>query len=103
MSTNDLETENASAADILKIYKEQQSVEKGFRFLKNPEFLVASFYLKKPERIEALFMVMTLSLLIYAAIEYKVRKNLVALDLQFPDQKKRASQNQQLAGFFIVF
>ncbi|WP_223946184.1 hypothetical protein, partial [Aeromonas caviae] len=36
--------------------KAQQNVERGFRFLKSPEFLTSSLYLKKPERIEALLM-----------------------------------------------
>jgi transposase len=34
-------------------------VERGFRFLKDPEFLAASLSRKKPERIMALLMVMT--------------------------------------------
>ncbi|KIC74690.1 hypothetical protein DB42_AZ00450 [Neochlamydia sp. EPS4] len=57
---------------MLKTYKAQQSVERGFRFLKSSDFLVSSFFLKKPERIEALLMVMTLCLLVYSALEYKI-------------------------------
>jgi len=60
---------------VLKTYKSQQSVERGFRFLKSPDFLVSSFFLKKPERIEALLMVMTLCLLIYSALELTLRKS----------------------------
>jgi len=33
-------------------------------------------YLKKPERIMALLMVMTVCLLVYAALEYRIRKAL---------------------------
>jgi len=57
----------------LTLYKSQQSVEKGFRFLKSPDFLTSSLYLKKPERIEALLMIMTCCLMIYAALEHRVR------------------------------
>lgn len=50
--------------NALDTYKSQQSVEREFRFLKSPNFLVSSFFLKKPERIEALLMVMTLCLMV---------------------------------------
>ncbi len=65
---------------MLSFYKSQQSVERGFRFLKSPDFLISSLYLKKPERIEALLMVMTCCLMIYAALEYKIRQELEAQD-----------------------
>ncbi len=44
--------------------QDQQSVERGFRFLKDPQFLASTRYLKKPERVMALLMIMMLSLLI---------------------------------------
>ncbi|MBS4169913.1 hypothetical protein NEOC95_000632 [Neochlamydia sp. AcF95] len=56
--------------------KAQQSVVRGFRFLKSPYFLVSSFFLKKPEIIETLLMVMILCLLVYSALKYKIREKL---------------------------
>ena len=50
---------------MLKYYKGQQTVEHGFRFLKDKCFHVSEVYLKKEERIESLSMIMVLSLLIY--------------------------------------
>jgi transposase len=47
---------------ILQYYKGQNAVDKGFRFLKDKSFRVAEVYLKKEERIEALSMIMVLSL-----------------------------------------
>lgn len=44
--------------EILEDYKERQDVERGFRFLKDPWFMVDSVFLKLPRRIEALMMVM---------------------------------------------
>ena len=41
--------------------------------MKDPSFLASSLYLKKPERIMALFMVMTVCLLVYASLEYRIR------------------------------
>ena len=59
---------------MLNYYKGQQVVERGFRFLKDKSFHVSEVYLKKEERIEALCMIMVLSLLIYSFAEWKLRK-----------------------------
>ena len=48
-------------------YKGQGNVEKGFRFLKDPTFQASTIFVKKPERVEAVLMLMCLSLLIYTA------------------------------------
>ena len=69
-------------------YKGQGHAERGFRFLKDPRFLASSLYLKKPERIMALLMVMTVCLLVYAALEYRIRQALK--DHGRPFQTKRA-------------
>jgi transposase len=84
IATNDL-NEDLTMEQLLSHYKSQQSVEKGFRFLKSPDFLTSSIYLTKPERIEALLMVMTSCLMVYAALEHKIRKTLKDKTLYFPD------------------
>ena len=66
LATNDCSGE-IDMQSLLENYKSQQSVERGFRFLKSPDFLTSSLFLKKPERIEALLMIMTSCLMIYAA------------------------------------
>ena len=103
LATNDLDSTNCPPREVLTLYKAQQSVERGFRFLKSPDFLVSSFFLKKQERIEALLMVMTLCLLVYAAIEYKVREKLKETGEKFPDQKKKPSQNPTTRWIFFCF
>ncbi len=62
--------------EILDLYKSQQKVERGFRFLKDPWFMVDGFYLKKPERIETLMAIMILTLFVYNYGQYKLRKAL---------------------------
>ena len=62
-----------SDAEILKIYKEQYSIEKNFGFLKDP-LIVNDLFLKKPERIEALGFILVLSLLIWRLLERCTRK-----------------------------
>jgi transposase len=54
---------------LLAGYKGQKHAERGFRFLKDPLFLASSLYVKKPQRMMALLMVMTVCLLVYAALE----------------------------------
>lgn len=102
IATNDM-TSEFSIKDALDTYKSQQSVERGFRFLKSPDFLVSSFFLKKPERIEALLMVMTICLLVYAAIEYKVREKLRQNGEHFLNQKKKPAQNPTSRWIFFCF
>jgi transposase len=63
LATNDLDDRRLSAQEVLALYKGQSKSERGFKFLKSPYFLAASFFVKKPERIEALLMIMTLCLL----------------------------------------
>ena len=70
--TNDIESD-WTAAQLLSDYKSQQRVERGFRFLKDPQFFADSFFLKTPERIEALLMVMVTSLFVYSSTEYIIR------------------------------
>ena len=102
IATNDLD-DDMTMNKILSTYKEQQSVEKGFRFLKSPDFLTNSIFLKKPERIEALLMVMTSCLMVYASLEHQIRKKLKEKALYFPDQKKKPYQNPTARWVFQCF
>jgi transposase len=77
----------------LENYKGQGHAERGFHFLKDHQFFASSFYLKKPERIIALLMVMTVCLLGYVALEYRIRQALKTPQATFPDQKGKRVQN----------
>ncbi|GGB52638.1 hypothetical protein F3157_11200 [Virgibacillus dakarensis] len=57
---------------MLKAYKEQQTVENRFRFLKNPYFIGRDF-LEKPKREEAFAYVMMLSVMVYSVFECLIR------------------------------
>ncbi len=102
IATNDVDSK-ISMQGLLDLYKSQQKVERGFRFLKSPEFLTSSFYLKKPERIEALLMVMTCCLMVYAGLEHKIRTQLKVKELHFPNQKKKPIQNPTARWVFFSF
>ena len=102
LGTNDL-SENLSMQFLLDEYKSQQAVERGFRFLKSPDFLTSSLFLKKPERIEALLMIMTCSLMVYAGIEHLIRQRLAEQDSYFPDMKKQPPQLPTARWVFFCF
>ncbi|ETS29279.1 hypothetical protein PTE_04501 [Photorhabdus khanii NC19] len=46
--TNEMDNDVLDMEALLSTYKAQQKVEWGFRFLKSPEFLTSTLYLKKP-------------------------------------------------------
>ena len=58
LATNVLDKMEITTEEMLSKYKGQQSVERGFRFLKEPLFLTDSVFLKSPDRIEALGLIM---------------------------------------------
>jgi transposase len=103
LATNELDESQLSSQAVLDGYKGQAQAERGFRFLKDPQFLASSLYLKKPERIMALLMVMTVCLLVYAALEYRIRTALKEHGATFPDQKGRHIPNPTARWVFHSF
>jgi Transposase len=103
LATNELDEGLLSAQAVLDGYKGQAQAERGFRFLKDPQFLASSLYLKKPERIMALLMVMTVCLLVYAALEYRIRTVLKEHGATFPDQKGRRIAHPTTRWVFHYF
>jgi transposase len=81
----------------------QAQAERGFRFLKDPQFLASAFSLKKPERIMALWMVMTVCLLVYAALESRIRTVLKDQGATFPDQQGQPTQTPTARWVFHDF
>lgn len=100
LATNQLNQEELPAEKILSQYKEQQSVEGGFRFLKDPWFMVDSFFVKTRRRIEALMMIMTLCLLVYNFAQYRVRKNLQEQRETLPNQLGKHIDNPTVKWLF---
>jgi transposase len=104
IATNELDAQNLSAAAMLENYTAQGvSVERGFRFLKDPMFFAHSLFLKSPARIMALIMIMGLALLIFALGERQLRQALKQSDESIPDQKGKPTQTPTLRWVFQVF
>ena len=100
IGTNSKEFE-LSAEDVIEAYKNQNaSVERGFRFLKDLQFFVSSFFLKKPARIMSLLMIMTLSLLVYSVTQKHLRKQLSEKMKRCPIKLIGQLKIPQCAGFF---
>jgi hypothetical protein len=71
--------------ELLKIYKGQHVVENSFRLLKGPN-LASVIYLKNEKRIQALTTLLSLSLLIRAIIQYRMRDGLKKHEEEKPNQ-----------------
>jgi transposase len=93
LATNVLDEQTYPAERLLREYKAQQHVERGFRFLKDPLFFTSSIFVKKPQRVEALALVMALTLLVYSLGQRKLRAQLAQADDTVLDQKQRPTRN----------
>lgn len=103
LATNELDKNKMPPERILKEYKGQGAVERGFKFMKNPEFFTSSLNLKKPERIMALMMVMTICLLVYAALEREIRLCLKSCQKTVTNQVNKQTDNPTARWVFHIF
>src|SRR5260221_9122870 len=103
VGTNILETAELSDHALTITYKEQGGVERGFRFLKDPLFLASSVFVKKPERIMALSLIMVLCLLIYRLAEFRLRARLAEAAQTIPDQVQKPTARPTMRWVFQCF
>ncbi len=104
LATNEMDQTELSSGEMLREYKAQGvSVERGFRFLKDPLFFADSLFLKKPSRIMALTMIMVLALLIYALAERKLRLQLAETGQSLPSQVGKPTQTPTMRWIFQLF
>jgi transposase len=97
-----------SARDILTVYKEQHGTEQNYGFLKDP-VIVHSLFLKKPERIEALGLVLLLALLLWRLMERAMRTHVDSTSTPLPGWDKKATERPtsfmmvtKFAGVIVV-
>jgi transposase len=104
IATHELDEGRMSTVRLIELYKEQGvTVERGFRFLKDPLFFASAVYLHKPQRIMALMMIMTLSLLVYTLTERQLREELAKQEVTVPDQKGKPTRTPTLRRIFQLF
>lgn len=103
LATNILEKESVSNEQILAEYKAQQSNERGFRFIKDPLFFTSSVFVKNPERVEAIAMIMGLCLLVYNLAQRKLRQQLEATNKGVKNQVKKLTNKPTMRWIFQMF
>jgi transposase len=98
VATNELDSTALPDERLLECYKkDQQKVERGFRFLKDPVFLSSTLFLKTPRRI------MALCLLVYAAVQWRIRQALQHSQQTYPDQKGKPNPRPTARRVFQSF
>jgi len=74
----DVMSDHTPTVEILRLYKEQKTVEDNFSILKRPA-MVDTLFLKLPKRIVALITLLSFALLIQVVIRILVQRNLDAM------------------------
>jgi transposase len=103
LATNVLDVSQLNPDEMIVKYKEQQAAERGFRFLKYPLFFTDSVFLKSPERIEALTLVMGLCLLVYTLGQRLLRQNLQLTNKTVKNQLGKGTNRPTLRWIFQSF
>jgi transposase len=87
----------------LTLYKGQSRVERGFRFLKDSTFRVSQILLKKTQRIQALLMVMVLTLFVYNYLERELRDKIKKQNVTVENLVKKQITNPTMKMVFFQF
>ena len=88
---------------MLSYYKEQSTVERGFRFIKDKSFHASEVYLENENRIAALVMIMVLCLLVYSIVEWQFRNTLKEQKVTIRDQVGKPTNNPRAKWVFFLF
>ncbi|MDX8549465.1 IS1634 family transposase [Methanospirillum sp. J.3.6.1-F.2.7.3] len=88
---------------MLTYYKEQSTVERGFKFIKDKSFHASEVYLENENRIAALVMITVLCLLVYSIVEWLVRKTLKERKITIRNQVGKSTDNPRAKWVFFLF
>ena len=103
IGTNITDPTMLSDTDVIATDLRQGSVERGFRFLKDPLFLASSVVVKKPARIVALGVIMVLCVLVYRLAEGRLRQRLAQRGQTIPSQTGKPTASPTLRWVFGCF
>jgi transposase len=103
LATNVIDEQKLLNEEVYLKYKEQNGVERGFRFLKDPLFLASSIFVKKPERVIALSFIMVMCLLVYRLAEHQLRRQLLAMQQTVPNQVNKPTDRPTMRWIFQCF
>jgi transposase len=103
LATNVLDVQELSNDEMLSKYKEQQASERGFAFLKDPLFFTDSVFLKSPERVSALALLMGLCLLVYTLAQRQLRQTLKQSQACLKNQLGKLTDRPTIRWIFQCF
>ena len=103
LATNILDIRELDASEIITIYKQQQSCERVFRFLKDPLFFADSLFVKNPERVETMMMLMGLCLLVYTIGQRQLRMTLKQEKALMKNQLNKLTARPTMRWIFQCF
>ncbi len=102
-ATNILDEAELSHEEMIVEYQAQQSCERGFRFLKDSLFFADSLFVKNPEKIETMMMLMGLCLLVYNLGQRQLRSALKAEKATVKNQINKLTERHTLRWIFQCF
>lgn len=100
LATNQLDVNTLPDNKLLSTYKEQSGTEKGFKFIKNNAFEIDSVFLKKPERIDALLMIMVLCLMVYSYAQFFLHNELDENNDTIPSQVNKPTKKPSMKWIY---
>jgi transposase len=103
LATNLVDENKLEPEEIITTYKNQQSCERGFRFLKDPLFFADSFFVENPERIETMLFLMSLCLLVYNLGQRELRNSLKRIKIGIKNQLGKLTICPTLRWVFQCF
>jgi len=103
LATNVLEINELDPDQMLSTYKQQQSAERGFSFLKDPLFFTDSVFLKSSERRESLALIMGLCLLVYTLAQRHLPSRLIQSQSKLKNQLGQLTDRPTLRWIFQCF
>ena len=103
LATNLLEDKQWPNDTVLQEYKNQQSSERDFRFLKDPLFFASRVFVKLPQRVAALAMIMGLCLLVYTIGQRQLRQALAQAEATIPNQRGQQTERPTLRWVLPCF
>ena len=84
----------------MRIYREEKSRERGFRFIKDPLFFAHSLFVKNSERVEIMIILMALCLLVYNLGERQLRISLKTQKATVKNQLNKPTESPTLHWIF---
>jgi transposase len=103
LATNLLDDKLWPNDTVLQEYKNQQSCERGFRFLKAPLFFASRVFVKLPQRVAAVAMIMGLCLLVYSIGQRQLRSSLAQAEETIPNQRGKQTERPTLRWVMQCF